>query len=372
MATKLIDDTYLTDIANAIRTKKGTSNTITPPEMASEILSIPTSSSPGTINIVNGFRRDAIALSGYVRANHFISLESIVEKEIMAQYQWGANEQNAGSVFWNWAPVSDDTIIWFWYYSLYSAALGSTVYDFYYSLGKVGVDGSFSVVDTGILPFGNHDDPNWDRNVAELWNIGQQGVASNFPSRIYRAKNGTMMFHQWNLYQPFIVQNDAVVWGTCDKKTNQPMKKLMSNTEQYYQCKSSYGTIGDDYIIYTYIGPDSGSGGGLTKHEMRIAIMELKNNEIGSVLSNNLTGTTPKAVWPGNVIKFSENQFAATWGETVNGTYVQVAASFSTVWNSSLGSTGFWDFDSITDKAYWAGDTSTKYEPIGDTGSYIA
>jgi hypothetical protein len=41
MAQVLVTDTYLTNIANAIRSKKEVSDTYTPEEMANAILSIP-------------------------------------------------------------------------------------------------------------------------------------------------------------------------------------------------------------------------------------------------------------------------------------------------------------------------------------------
>lgn len=47
MANKIIDDVNLTNIANAIRNKKGTTNQMLPSQMANEISSIQTTTSSG-------------------------------------------------------------------------------------------------------------------------------------------------------------------------------------------------------------------------------------------------------------------------------------------------------------------------------------
>lgn len=47
MANRIIDDTNLMNIANAIRNKKGTTNQMLPSQMANEISSIKTATSSG-------------------------------------------------------------------------------------------------------------------------------------------------------------------------------------------------------------------------------------------------------------------------------------------------------------------------------------
>lgn len=68
MSRALITETYLEDIASAIRGKNGSSNTYTPPQMAAAIQAIPTGgiTPTGTVNITQNGTHD---VTQYASAN---------------------------------------------------------------------------------------------------------------------------------------------------------------------------------------------------------------------------------------------------------------------------------------------------------------
>lgn len=67
MSRALITESYLTSIANAIRAKKGSDDTYTPPQMAAAIERIPTGITPtGTVNITQNGTHD---VTNYASAN---------------------------------------------------------------------------------------------------------------------------------------------------------------------------------------------------------------------------------------------------------------------------------------------------------------
>ena len=76
MAYKIVSDTYLQDIADAIRYKKGTVNQINVIDMPEEILSIPSGEGSELI-INNGVLHNAISKTGVINANTFVKLSEI-------------------------------------------------------------------------------------------------------------------------------------------------------------------------------------------------------------------------------------------------------------------------------------------------------
>ncbi len=67
MSRALITESYLTDIANAIRAKNGSSDTYTPPQMEAAIQAIPTGITPtGTVQITQNGTHD---VTQYASAN---------------------------------------------------------------------------------------------------------------------------------------------------------------------------------------------------------------------------------------------------------------------------------------------------------------
>ena len=88
MAIKLVNDTYLRDIATAIREKKGTTSSIITSEMANEIRTIPTGTG-SELTIINGVQRNAISEHGNISANNFIHMEKPFDVKNIRSLQIG-------------------------------------------------------------------------------------------------------------------------------------------------------------------------------------------------------------------------------------------------------------------------------------------
>ena len=88
MAIKLVNDTYLRDIATAIREKKGTTSSIITSQMANEIRTIPTGTG-SELTIINGVQRKAISEHGNISANNFIHMEKPFDVKNIRSLQIG-------------------------------------------------------------------------------------------------------------------------------------------------------------------------------------------------------------------------------------------------------------------------------------------
>ena len=91
MATKLINDTYLKDIAKAIREKKGTTSSIVTSQMANEIRTIPTGTG-SELTIINGVQKNAVSESGNISANNFIHIKRPFDVKNIKNLQLGAGD----------------------------------------------------------------------------------------------------------------------------------------------------------------------------------------------------------------------------------------------------------------------------------------
>lgn len=303
MAQKIINDIYLTNIADAIRSRKGTSNAIMTKNMANEIRNIQSSISDEFI-IING--KEKIAISDVlVEANNFIHLLSpstatelskiaipsrILKVEIL--------DNNKFLVFY----ALDDK---------YGNAIGTGMACHYFEITSNKSIKTLDLIEVP-CPFGKYERYKGYED--------KEIIQNRYPTRIFRANNNCYFFQAWCYWVPFIINdNDHLEFGKAYKDSELTPLVLEINTPLYNkQNITSYGRYGDDWVIYnTIYGLDD-------PYKLWTAAVQVNNNTIQKVQYIGEPDSKPSQHDNGNIYTLDEKNglYFMSYRENINGSYV--------------------------------------------------
>ena len=328
MATKLINDTYLKDIAKAIREKKGTTSSIVTSQMANEIRTIPTGTG-SELTIINGVQKNAVSESGNISANNFIHIKRPFDVKNIKNLQIGPDSpDNEVEIYWI-EDIENDKFLLF-YYTLEGTGTGTEYYDFEYMLFTLSNLGTIKILSKGILPC-----PYASRYYNRLK-----------PTRPFKANNGMYVFQASNYLQPFSIVGSTIKWGTAFELEGVIQSQSPNYPYTWNQNKTSYGTYGTDWVIYAII--DGGSGSSSSGYKWRISTISVQLN------SNTSSPKVQKAAWhncpipTSTVRKYKDaniyplpgtGNYFIGWTEYASGGYIKVVSPLTV----SMKSDGYLD-----------------------------
>lgn len=329
MATKLINDTYLKDIAKAIREKKGITSSIITSQMANEIRTIPTGTG-SELTIINGVQKNAISESGNISANNFIHIEKPFDVKNIKNLQLGAGDSLVSrNIHWI-EEVENNKFLIFYYIMDNRNNAGQDYYDFNYILFTLSDSGSINTLSSGVLPC-----PYGSRYYNRLK-----------PTRPFKANNGMYVFQASNYLQPFSIVGSTIKWGTAFELEGVIQSQSPSYPYTWNQNKTSYGTYGTDWVIYAII--DGGSGSSSSGYKWRISTISVQLN------SNTSSPKVQKAAWhncpipTATVRKYKDaniyplpgtGNYFIGWTEYASGGYIKVVSPLTV----SMKSDGYLD-----------------------------
>ena len=193
MATKLINDTYLRDIATAIREKKGTTSSIITSQMANEIRTIPTGTG-SELTIINGVQRKAVSEHGNISANNFIHMEKPFDVKNIRKLELGSSDKfTSTDIHWI-EEIENDKFLLFYYTMNNGENAGTEYYDFKYILFTLSNLGTINILSKGIIPC-----PYASRYYNRLK-----------PTRPFKANNGMYVFQASSYLQPFSIVGSSI------------------------------------------------------------------------------------------------------------------------------------------------------------------
>lgn len=328
MATKLINDTYLKDIAKAIREKKGTTSSIVTSQMANEIRTIPTGTG-SELTIINGVQKNAISESGNISANNFIHIERPFDIKNIKNLQLGTGSVDDDTTI-HWIEEIENNKFLIFYYNIEGTGVGTEYYDFSYMLFTLSNSGSINTLSSGVVPC-----PYGSRYYNRLK-----------PTRPFKANNGIYVFQASNYLQPFSIVGSTIKWGAAFELENVTQSQSPNYPYTWDQNKTSYGTYGEDWVIYAII--DGGSGSPSNGYKWRVSTISVQLN------SNTSSPKVRKASWhncpisTSTVRKYTHaniyplpgtGNYFIGWSEDSSGGYIKVVSPLTV----SMKSDGYLD-----------------------------
>lgn len=327
MATKLINDTYLKDIAKAIREKKGTTSSIVTSQMANEIRTIPTGTG-SELTIINGIQKNAVSESGNISANNFIHIEKPFDVKNIKNLELSTNVNDGTTIHWIEEIENNKFLIF--YYTTTTNQLSEN-YNFNYILFTLSDSGSMTTLSRGALPCPYSGSGYYNRLK---------------PTRPFKANNGMYVFQASNYLQPFSIVGSTIKWGTAFELENVSQSQSVNYPYTWNQNKTSYGTYGTDWVIYAII--DGGSGSSSSGYKWRISTISVQLN------SNTSSPRVQKAAWhncpipTSTVRKYKDaniyplpgtGNYFIGWTEYASGGYIKVVSPLTV----SMKSDGYLD-----------------------------